>query len=67
MLVEGLHGVVQVVLTADGKQNSPPRQIEQGALQSLKSRTGMLGTDLDAGHPIFADNPAPKRVIEIDH
>jgi hypothetical protein len=67
MLVEGFHGVVEIVLAARGEQDSLAREIEQGALQGLIRRAGIFGTDLDSGHAVFADDAAPERVVEIDN
>src|SRR5271169_2328138 len=35
-------------------------------MKGLKRGAGIFGAHLDSGHAVFADDPAPERVVEID-
>src|ERR1700752_777793 len=65
MIFECFHGVVEIILASNCQQNSFARQIEQGAMQGLKSGTGIFGADFDSGQAILADDASPERVVEI--
>ena len=66
MLLQRFHRIIRIILAADSKNNSAVVQIEQGSLKFLIGASGMLRSQLNAGHPILSDYPSPKSVVEID-
>ena len=65
MAGQHLHGVGRIVLTANRQQDAAPREIEQGTLQFLESCSGILGAQANAVDAVFADDSAPKRVVQV--
>src|ERR1700735_2431619 len=67
MPLENLERVVGIVFAAYGQDDAAAMQVQYCAVNFQVRVSRVLSSQLDSIEAVFADDPAPNRIVEIDH
>ena len=67
MLLEYFQRVLRIVFAAYRQDDAAAMQVQYRALDLQVRIPRILGAQLDAVETVFSDDPAPNRIVEIDH